>query len=132
MSGNNGSIVATLVVGVPSATVATIAYVASVRARRAATRLGQAEIDASAYDRARSLYESAITTARAETDRIREQYRGEMGDLRGEMGDLRAEIAHLRTQLEVSDTTVRDLRERITGLKTTIAELTTPGSREKP
>ncbi|HEY5959976.1 MAG TPA: hypothetical protein VIV60_25660 [Polyangiaceae bacterium] len=83
------SLITALLVGIPSVIIAFVAYLFSTRAQKLTAQTGQAGIDAAAYDRARVLYESAITQSRAEVADLRE----EIGRLKAELNEVRGRLA---------------------------------------
>lgn len=85
----------TVLIVLSSGVASLIAFVVATRAASTSRRLetaqvtyNRAQVDAEAYDRAKSLYESAITLSRTE-----------VADLREEIGRLKAELREVSLQL---------------------------------
>jgi septal ring factor EnvC (AmiA/AmiB activator) len=101
----SGSLFDTLVIGLPSLTLAGLGYLSSQHAHRDTVIAARVPVDAAAYDRARGLYESVI-----------HQLRDDIAGLRAELADARAQITRLESQLDSAQAGVTGLRAEITRL----------------
>lgn len=96
-------------------------YVAT-RASRSRDKSAEKAVDAQAYERAKEIYEAAITQLRqtsteveAERDRLRESnslLHAEVGKLRTEVGKLRTEVNSLRASNEQLTSDLADIRAK--------------------
>jgi predicted nucleic acid-binding Zn-ribbon protein len=107
----------TLVVEILLALLATglsaAAFFAATKANRTQAQAATTAVDAAAYERAKSLYESAIDTLQGQTGALHDQVvnlQTEVSRLRTQSADLQSEV----TRLRVSNS---DLREQVSILK---------------
>ncbi len=98
----SSSVLASLAIGVPSVILSGATYVFGTRAHRDAMSQKAATVDAAAYDRAKMLYESAITTMQTES-----------AELRAEVIRLRADVAAMGVRMLALSAENRALEERI-------------------
>lgn len=100
-------------VAVVTTSIAAAAFFQATKANRSQSQAAVTAIDAAAYERAKSLYESAIDTLNDQTTHLHDQVvnlQTEVSRLRSQSADLQSEV----TRLRVSNT---DLKEQLAILK---------------
>jgi flagellar motility protein MotE (MotC chaperone) len=92
----NSTIIIEILLGLLTVVMGVVTFVAASRTQRQQALSDKTAVDASAYKRAREIYESALETLREELSSTR----SELLTARSDIISLREEIAHLRAELQ--------------------------------
>ena len=101
----NDSLIVEILLGVMSVAVAFGSYLGATRAKKAEASAAEADIDAEAFNRAKGIYESAISA------------------LENQLGRVRTQLEMLDSQVQALQTTNRELRTQLIELQDSNIEL---------
>jgi len=115
---------ATLIVGALATLISIFAYMSSSRATKVQADTAARAVDAGAYERARTIYESSLKALEIQVARLQEQserMRKQLDTAEGTISELRSQLTQMQQSREQE---IRDLRAQVSQRDSTIAELT--------
>jgi len=114
---------ATLIVGALATLISIFAYMSSSRATKVQADTAARAVDAGAYERARTIYESSLKALEIQVARLQEQserMRKQLDTAEGTISELRSQLTQMQQSREQE---IRDLRAQVSQRDSTIAEL---------
>jgi peptidoglycan hydrolase CwlO-like protein len=110
----NSSLVIEILLGLLTAVVGYVAYRGSSKAATAQAEAIEADVDAKAYERAKTIYESAIDSLEGHVNRLREQTKlldTEVSKLQQSNADLRKQVLEMQIANARLENELREIRK---------------------
>jgi predicted RNase H-like nuclease (RuvC/YqgF family) len=119
----NASTLVDIFLGILPVIVGVVTYLNAQKAIHQQASSAEAEVDAQAYDRAKSLYESVISSLTGETERMRQQSDRQILLLNEEITKLQDSNSRLRGEIIEMQKSNAELRTRVIELQASNARL---------